>query len=73
MGLHPPDAWMQRGRLPPQTPMLKDDTMSEEKQAQRVIELDAHPYLFSTAALPGADALEAREEWVLDRVPLQRL
>lgn len=38
-----------------------------------MIGLDAHPYLFCTAALSGADAIEAREEWVVDRVPLQRL
>lgn len=47
--------------------------MSDETQARRVIGLDAHPYLFSAAALAGSDALQAREEWVVDRVPLQRL
>lgn len=47
--------------------------MNEETQARRVIGLDAHPYLFSAAALIGTDALQAREEWVVDRVPLERL
>jgi transposase len=35
--------------------------------------LDAHPTLFSAAALAGPDALQARVEWVVDRVPLHRL
>lgn len=46
---------------------------NEEKQVRRVIGLDAHPYLFSAAALSGADALQARQEWVVDRVGLDRL
>jgi len=48
--------------------------MSDEgKQVRRVIGLDAHPYLFSAAALSGADALQAKQEWVVDRVALDRL
>lgn len=47
--------------------------MSEPTQGRRVIGLDAHPYLFSAAALSGADALQARTEWVVDRQPLDRL
>lgn len=42
-------------------------------QVRRVIGLDAHPYLFSAAALSGADALQAKVEWVVDRVSLDRL
>jgi len=38
-----------------------------------VIGLDAHPYLFTVAALSGADALQAKTEWVVDRVDLSRL
>lgn len=38
-----------------------------------MIGLDAHPSLFSAAALSGADALQARTEWVVDRQPLDRL
>ena len=45
----------------------------EERQVRRVIGLDAHPYLFSAAAMSGEDALEARVEWVVDRVGLDRL
>lgn len=47
--------------------------MNERKQVKRVIGLDAHPYLFSAAALSGADALEARTEWIVDRVDLKSL
>ena len=42
-------------------------------QVRRVIGLDAHPTLFSAAAVAGPDALQARVEWVVDRVPLERL
>jgi transposase len=53
---------------------VNEEAMSqEEKQERRVIGLDAHPYLFSAAALSGADALAARTEWVVDRVGLDRL
>ncbi|MEI7903056.1 MAG: IS110 family transposase [bacterium] len=49
--------------------------MAEQEQPplRRVIGLDAHPTLFSAAALAGPDALQARVEWVVDRVPLHRL
>jgi len=47
--------------------------MSEEMQARRVIGLDAHPYLFSAAALAGTDARLAEVQWVVDRLPLERL
>jgi len=46
---------------------------NESQQVRRVIGLDAYPTLFSAAALAGADALQARVEWVVDRVPLHRL
>ena len=47
--------------------------MNERQQVKRVIGLDAHPYLFSAAALSGADALQARTEWIVDRVDLKSL
>ncbi len=47
--------------------------MTEPKQDRRIIGLDAHPYLFSAAALAGPDALQAQMEWCVDRVPLNRL
>lgn len=47
--------------------------MDEQRQDRRVIGLDAHPYLFSAAALSGSDALQAKTEWCVDRVPLDRL
>lgn len=47
--------------------------MNEQRQARRVIGLDAHPYLFSAAALSGSDALQAKTEWIVDRVELSRL
>lgn len=47
--------------------------MSEKTQARRVVGLDAHPYLFSAAALSGPDALQARQEWLVDRIPLERM
>jgi transposase len=47
--------------------------MKEEQQDKRVIGLDAHPYLFSAAALSGGDALHARMDWQVDRVDLRRL
>jgi transposase len=47
--------------------------MSEAKQGRRVIGLDAHPYLFSAAALRGPDALQADIEWCVDRVDLKQL
>ena len=46
---------------------------NESQQVRRVIGLDAHPTLFSAAALAGADALQARVEWIVDRVELGRL
>ena len=47
--------------------------MNEPTQERRVLGLDAHPYLFSVAALSGADALQARIEGVVDRQPLEQL
>ena len=47
--------------------------MNEQEQVRKVVGLDAHPYLFSAAGLAGADALSARTEWVVDRLPLDRL
>lgn len=48
--------------------------MSDQRtQDRRVIGLDVHPYLFSAAALIGPDALQAKTEWVVDRVSLDRL
>lgn len=46
---------------------------NKERQVRRVIGLDAHPYLFSAAALEGTDALNAERKWIVDRVPLGRL
>ncbi len=51
----------------------KESKMNEQRQARRVIGLDAHPYLFTAAALSGSDALQAKTEWVVDRVDLSRL
>lgn len=47
--------------------------MSQKQQVKKVIGLDAHPYLFTAAALAGADALQAKMEWCVDRVDLRRL
>ena len=47
--------------------------MSEKRQDKRVIGLDVHPYLFTAAALAGADALQAKMEWCVDRADLRRL
>ena len=47
--------------------------MSQKQQVKRVIGLDAHPYLFTAAALAGADALQAEMEWCVDRADLRRL
>jgi len=47
--------------------------MSEAKQERKVIGLDAHPTLFSAAALCGADALQAHVEWSVDRADLSQL
>jgi transposase len=47
--------------------------MNEKRQEKRVIGLDVHPYLFTAAALAGADALQAKMEWCVDRVDLRRL
>lgn len=47
--------------------------MTEPKQDRRIIGLDAHPYLFSAAALTGPDAREAQVAWCVDRVGLTRL
>lgn len=47
--------------------------MKERGQEKTVIGLDAHPYMFSAAALSGASALEARTEWCVDRIDLKQL
>lgn len=47
--------------------------MSEGTQERKVIGLDAHPTLFSAAALSGADALQAQVNWVVDRADLRSL
>jgi transposase len=47
--------------------------MTQEPQERRVIGLDVHPYMFSASALAGADALQAREIWHVDRVPLVQI
>jgi transposase len=47
--------------------------MSERTQERKVIGLDAHPYLFSVAALCGADALQAEVVWSVDRAELSKL
>jgi len=52
---------------------VKESNMTEQKQDRRVIGLDAHPYLFTAAALSGADALQAKMEWCVDRVSLALL
>lgn len=45
----------------------------QQQKPRRVIGLDAHPTMFSAAALTGADAHQAQVEWVVDRLPLERL
>lgn len=47
--------------------------MSDTKPDRRVIGLDAHPTLFSAAALCGVDALQAQVEWSVDRADLTKL
>lgn len=47
--------------------------MDQRGQEKRVIGLDAHPTLFSAAALSGPDALQARTEWCVDRASLNDL
>lgn len=47
--------------------------METQTQVRKVIGLDVHPYLFSAAALSGADAGEAKMRWLVDRVSLDRL
>jgi len=47
--------------------------MERTHQDRKVIGLDAHPYLFSAAALSGPDALQAAVEWSVDRVDLRQL
>lgn len=42
-------------------------------KGNRVIGLDMHPDVFAAAALKGADAAQARVEWVHDRQATQRL
>jgi transposase len=45
----------------------------QQQTVKRVIGLDAHPYLFSAAALAGPDAGQARVDWLVDRLPIERL
>ena len=47
--------------------------MNEGMQERKVIGLDAHPTLFSAAAVCGADALHAHVDWCVDRADLQSL
>ena len=47
--------------------------MNQRQQVKRVIGLDAHPTLFSAAALSGADALQAKVDWCVDRADLRKL
>jgi len=47
--------------------------MKDTPQTKRVIGLDAHPYLFSAAALAGPDALQAQVIWHVDRADLRQL
>lgn len=73
MGLNTPYACMQRGRLLPHGSGEEESAMSEETQERTVIGLDAHPTLFSAAALCGANALQAQTKWVVDRADLRSL
>lgn len=45
----------------------------EEVAADRVIGLDAHPYMFTAAVVTGQDARTAKTEKVYDRIPLDQL
>ena len=47
--------------------------MNHGQQVKRVIGLDAHPTLFSAAALSGADALQAKMDWCVDQADLRKL
>jgi transposase len=47
--------------------------MTGQRQDRKVIGLDAHPYLFTAAALSGADALQAKVDWCVDRVSIKDL
>jgi hypothetical protein len=47
--------------------------MDETRQEKRVIGLNAHPYMFSAAALSGSHALHAQVEWSVDRISLNSL
>ncbi len=47
--------------------------MNHGQQVKRVIGLDAHPTLFSAAALSGADALQAKMDWCVDQADLKKL
>jgi len=47
--------------------------MNQEEQVRSIVGLDAHPHLFSAAGLVGPDAFRARTEWVVDRIPIERL
>ena len=47
--------------------------MTGQRQDRTVIGLDAHPYLFTAAALSGADALQANVKWCVDRAPLKEM
>lgn len=47
--------------------------MNQRTQAKRIIGLDVHPYIFTAAALSGANALDASTEWCVDRVNIKHL
>lgn len=47
--------------------------MAEKMQERKVVGLDVHPYMFSASAVAGSDALNAREVWMVDRLPLERI
>jgi transposase len=47
--------------------------MGTETQVGKVIGLDVHPTMFSAACLCGLNAMEAKVEWVKDRVGLKDL
>jgi len=47
--------------------------MNQPEQVKTVVGLDAHPYLFSAAALTGPDALQAETKWIVDRIDLRQI
>jgi transposase len=55
------------------TPKRQDGKVVEKVAADRVVGLDAHPYMFTSAAVAGQDARTAKIEKVYDRIPLEQL